>query len=137
MKLISIFFAAVFVFAQNSQAVSLPKTAKVVLALDQPAVVIELPELDFTGATIQHGLIKFKKTGTITVGNSSYQMDLVAFANLHVEAKGLTVENVKALRYRLFSQEINSIVGDVVVDMKTGNVSMNKNSFKGIVTAWY
>lgn len=136
MKSFTIFTAFVLVFAQSSFAASLPKTAKVILALDQPAVTLQLPTLDLANATIDQGLVKFKQTGAITVGASTYDMDPVAFVNLHEDAKGLTVENLKMLRYRLFSKEINAVVGDVVVDLKTGAVTVNKSA-KGVVTEWH
>lgn len=118
-------------------ALSLPKTAKVILALDQPAVVVELPALDLTMATLKHdSIVTFQQTGAITVGSVTYKMDPVAFVTTTDDSKGLTLENLKMIRYRLFSDEIKSVVGDVVVDLKTGSVSMNKNS-KGLVTDWY
>jgi hypothetical protein len=115
----------------------LPKTAKVILALDQPAVVVQLPALDLSMATIEHdSIVTFKQTGSITVGAVTYKMDPVAFVTTKEEAKGLTVENLKMIRYRLFSHEMKSVVGDVVVDLKTGSVTMNKTS-KGFVTEWH
>jgi hypothetical protein len=137
MKSFSIFFATILVFAQSALAVSLPKTAKVLLALDQPAVVVELPALDLTAATIEHNsMVTFQQSGSIKVGAVTYKMDPVAFVTTTDESKGLTLENIKMIRYRLFSEEMKSVVGDIVVDLKTGSVSMNKSA-KGLVTEWY
>jgi hypothetical protein len=137
MKSLSIVFAAVLVFAQSSLALSLPKTAKVVLALDQPAVIVELPALDFNLAKLEHNsIVTFQQTGSITVGAVTYKMDPVAFVTTADDSKGLTLENLTMIRYRLFSNEIKAVVGDVVVGLKTGSVTMNKNS-KGIVTEWH
>jgi hypothetical protein len=137
MKLLSIVFAASLVFAQSSMAVSLPKTAKVILALDQPAVVVELPALDLAAATLKHdSIVTFKETGSIKVGTVNYQMDPVAFVTTTDDSKGLALENLKMIRYRLFSEEMKSVVGDIVVDLQTGTVSVNKNS-KGLVTEWF
>lgn len=137
MKSLSMVFAAILVFAQSSMALSLPKTAKVILALDQPAVVVELPALDLTMATLKHdSIVTFQQTGAITVGSVTYKMDPVAFVTTTDDSKGLTLENLKMIRYRLFSDEMKSVVGDVVVDLKTGSVSINKSS-KGLVTEWY
>ena len=137
MKSLSIVFAAILVFAQSSLALSLPKTAKVILALDQPAVVVQLPSVDLSKATIEHdSIVTFQQTGSITVGAVTYKMDPVAFVNITDDSKGLTLENLKVIRYRLFSDEMKSVVGDIVVDLKTGTATMNKTS-KGLVTEWY
>ncbi len=137
MKSLFIVFAAILVFAQSSMGLSLPKTAKVILALDQPAVVVELPTVDFSMATIEHdSIVTFKQTGTITVGGVTYKMDPVAFVTTTDDSKGLTLENLKMIRYRLYSDEMKAVVGDIVVVLKTGAVVMNKDS-KGLVTEWY
>jgi hypothetical protein len=137
MKSLFIVFAAILVFAQSSMAISLPKTAKVIVALDQPAVVVKLPALDLAQATLEHNsFVTFQKTGSITVGAVSYKMDPVAFVSTIDDSKGLTLENLSMFRYRIFSDEIKAVVGDIVVDLKTGSVTMNKTS-KGIVTEWY
>ncbi len=138
MNSISIVFAFILVFAQSSFAMSLPKTAKVLLALDQPAVVVELPVLDLKGATVEHNfMVTLKQTGSVQVGAASYSMDPVAFVTFQDEKKGLTLENLKVIRYRLYSGEVKSVVGDIVVDLKTGAVAINKGASKGIVTEWY
>ncbi len=137
MKSLSIVFAAILVFAQSSMALSLPKTAKVILALDQPAVVVELPAVDLSMAAIKYNsIVTFQQTGSITVGAVTYKMDPVAFVTTTDDSKGLTVENLKIIRYRLFSDEMKSVVGDIVFDLKTGSVTMNKSS-KGLVVEWY
>lgn len=131
-------FITTFLLSQTLWAVSLPKSAKLVVSLDQPAVNVELPALDLTKATIKHNsLVTFEQTGAIKVGDASYDMDDVAFVVLKEEAKGLNLENIKFIRYRLFSTEVNAVVGDIVVELATGIVSVPKTNFKGQVTGWY
>ncbi|MBY0385215.1 hypothetical protein K2X05_08665 [bacterium] len=131
-------FIAIFLLSQTLWAASLPKSAKLVVSLDQAAVNVELPTLDFTKAEIKHNtIVKFAQTGTIKVGAVSYDMDEVAFVVLKDDAKGLNLENLKFIRYRLFSTEVNAVVGDIVVELATGIVTIPKTNFKGQVTESY
>jgi hypothetical protein len=82
-------------------------------------------------------MVTFSEVGTIKVGAVVYNMDDVAFVVLKDDANGLNLENIKFIRYRLFSTEINAVVGDIVVELATGIVSIPKTNFKGQVTGWY
>ena len=130
-------FIAIFLLSQNLWAASLPKTAALVVSLDQPALNVEFPALNLAKATISSSIVKFEETSVIKVGNVSYQMDNTAIVVLKDNAKGLNLENIKFIRYRLFSTEVNAVVGDLLVELETGVVSISKTNLKGKVTASY
>lgn len=131
-------FIATFLLAQSVFAAGLPKTAQLVLQLDQPATTVQFPNLDLTKAKINDsGLVTFSQTGDIKVGNITYKMDPAAFTVLKDDTKGLTVENLKFLRYRLYSEDIKAVVSNLVVDMEKGTVAIYKADVKGVVTEWY
>lgn len=129
-------FIAIFLLSQSLWAASLPKTAKLVVSLGQAAVNVELPTLNFSKATTKDNtLVTFEQTGTIKVGDVSYEMDQVAFVVLKDDKKGLNLENIKIIRYRLFSTEVGAVVGSLVVELETGIVSIPNTNFRGQVTA--
>ncbi len=133
------FFLITLLFAQSVLAAGLPKTAKIVLQLDQEPITVQFPKLDLSKAIMSDvgSLVTFSETGNIVVGPITYKMDKTAFMVLKDEKKGLTIENIKFARYRLYSEEIGAVVANIVVDTETGNVTINKSTLKGQVTEWY
>lgn len=130
-------FCFVLVSSTSVWAASLPKTLRVTLQLDQRATNINLPQIDL--AQLKHigsGFFKFEQTATVTVGAINYDLDKTVVLIAKDESKPYTVDNLKFIRYRFYSSELEIVVGDFAIEMETGIVSSRGVSV-GRVTAWY
>ena len=122
-------------FCQTTWAAQLPKTAVAHLQLDQPAIRIQFPQVDLSSASITGtGLTTFSHPGQVFVGSASYQMDEKSFLVLKDAKKGLNLDNIKLMQYRLYSSVVQKVIATLTVDMEKGIVYFNKTEITGVVT---
>ncbi len=136
----SIFVLFLVLQSATAMAVGLPKKALVVTSLDQPAQTIEFPQIDLNQLKKVSASANYYEVGegkTITIGAINYKLDPIMQVTPKTEGAGLTAENITNITYRLYSTEINAIVGRVLVDMTTGQVTVVKSNSQGKVTETY
>jgi hypothetical protein len=130
-------FFAILLITQTVWGAGLPKKALLVLQLDQPAVTVQFPNLDFSTAKISpSGVAEFSNPGNIIVGSVTYKMGPKALLYRKDETKEFTIENLRMISYPFYSTEVNTLVGHFVVN-QDGTVYLYKKGAKGTVTEWY
>lgn len=131
-----VLFTSLNVFAGNQ----LPKQALIQLNLNEPSTRISLPQLDFAkikskNCSVSVCIVEFNQAATITVGSETYDLD--KYGEFFMKKDGLALENIRAIKYRLYSPLMEAIVNRLYINLESGEVRIVGTNHVGKVVDWY